>query len=59
LRVPVHASDVMELTPEILSMKTECEREDLSLQLVAATMRFFLARCIKLWIVSPFVTSSI
>jgi hypothetical protein len=58
LRVPVHASDVMELTPEILSMKTECEREDLSLQLLAATRRF-LARCIKLWIVSPFVTSSI
>lgn len=59
LSVPVQASLVIELFPEILSMKTEWDREDLSLQLVAATIRFFWARLRRLMIADPLVTSSI
>ncbi len=47
LRVPVQDSLVIELFPVILSIKTECDLDDLSLQLVAATERFFCARWSK------------
>ena len=44
LSIPEQASVVSELEPVIFSWKTECEREERSLQLVAATARFLCAR---------------
>ena len=41
LRVPVQDSLVIEFFPVILRTNTECDLEDLSLQFVAATARFF------------------
>ena len=59
LRLPVQFSPVLAFTPWIFNMNTECERELLSLQLVAATARAFFALLNNWSILCPFVTSSV
>ena len=59
LRLPLQLSPVFSLDPCIFRMKTECDLELRSLQLVAAVARDFFA-LLNIWsILCPFVTSSV
>ena len=58
-RLPTQFSPVLAFDPWIFSINTECDRELLSLQLVAATARAFLALRKRLSTFFPSVTSSV